>query len=201
MATVEKIRKDIEKTKEKISAQQKRLRELEAQLTALQSDIASGKLALRAEGGDAPKKTRTAPAGETGVPKAARPAPKPLVVSGDAQEVWKQTLTLIAKNNPPLLGLIRNEKFIGEKDGVYRICLPLSKKGISFEKLNQPNWKKQIEDCLQQACGKACHFEAVLEKTDAAQEAVHQTLDNAQQSLIDAFGRETVQIDEEGMKQ
>lgn len=33
MATIEKIRKDIEKTKEKISAQQKRLRELEAQLT------------------------------------------------------------------------------------------------------------------------------------------------------------------------
>ena len=33
MATVEKIRKDIEKTKEKISAQQKRLREREAQLT------------------------------------------------------------------------------------------------------------------------------------------------------------------------
>ena len=33
MATVEKIRKDIEKTKEKISAQQTRLRELEAQLT------------------------------------------------------------------------------------------------------------------------------------------------------------------------
>ena len=33
MATVEKILKDIEKTKEKISAQQKRLRGLEAQLT------------------------------------------------------------------------------------------------------------------------------------------------------------------------
>ena len=33
MATVEKIRKDIEKTKEKISAQQKHLRDLEAQLT------------------------------------------------------------------------------------------------------------------------------------------------------------------------
>ena len=33
MATVEKIRKDIEKAKEKISVQQKRLRELEAQLT------------------------------------------------------------------------------------------------------------------------------------------------------------------------
>lgn len=33
MATIEKIRKDIEKTKEKISAQQKRLRELETQLT------------------------------------------------------------------------------------------------------------------------------------------------------------------------
>ena len=33
MATVEKIRRDIEKTKEKISEQQKRLRTLEAQLT------------------------------------------------------------------------------------------------------------------------------------------------------------------------
>jgi septal ring factor EnvC (AmiA/AmiB activator) len=33
MATVEKIRKDIEKVKGKISAQQQRLRELEAQLT------------------------------------------------------------------------------------------------------------------------------------------------------------------------
>ena len=33
MATTEKIRKDIEKTKEKIATQQKRLRELEAQLT------------------------------------------------------------------------------------------------------------------------------------------------------------------------
>ena len=32
-ATVEKIRRDIEKTKEKISEQQKRLRALEAQLT------------------------------------------------------------------------------------------------------------------------------------------------------------------------
>ena len=32
MATVEKIRRDIEKTKEKISEQQKRLRALEAQL-------------------------------------------------------------------------------------------------------------------------------------------------------------------------
>lgn len=32
MATTEKIRKDIEKTKEKISEQQKRLRSLEAQL-------------------------------------------------------------------------------------------------------------------------------------------------------------------------
>lgn len=33
MATVEKIRRDIERTKEKIAEQQKRLRSLEAQLT------------------------------------------------------------------------------------------------------------------------------------------------------------------------
>ena len=40
MATVEKIRRDIEKTKEKISEQQKRLRTLEAQLTEEVSSIA-----------------------------------------------------------------------------------------------------------------------------------------------------------------
>ena len=177
-----------------------RIGELEAKLSAIQSDIASGKLAMRAEGGEIPKKAKAVPAGETAAPKAAKPAPKPIVVSGDAQEIWKQTLSLIAKNNPPLLGLIRNEKFIGEENGVYRISLPLSKKGISFEKLNQPNRKKQIENFLQQASGKPCHFEAVLEKTDAAQEAVHQILDKAEQSLIDTFGREAVQIDEEGMK-
>ena len=185
---------------EDVSALVERIGELEAKLSAIQSDIASGKLAVRAEGGEAPKKAKSAPAGETAAPKAAKPAPKPIVVSGDAQEIWKQTLSLIAKNNPPLLGLIRNEKFIGEENGVYRVSLPLSKKGISFEKLNQPNRKKQIEDFLQQASGKPCHFEAVLEKTDAAQEAVHQILDKAEQSLIDTFGRETVQIDEEGMK-
>ena len=37
MATVEKIRRDIEKTREKISEQQKRLRALEAQLTEEES--------------------------------------------------------------------------------------------------------------------------------------------------------------------
>ena len=185
---------------EDVSALVERIGELEAKLSAIQSDIASGKLAMRAEGGEIPKKAKAVPAGETAAPKAAKPAPKPIVVSGDAQEIWKQTLSLIAKNNPPLLGLIRNEKFIGEENGVYRISLPLSKKGISFEKLNQPNRKKQIENFLQQASGKPCHFEAVLEKTDAAQEAVHQILDKAEQSLIDTFGRETVQIDEEGMK-
>ncbi|MCI6036465.1 MAG: DNA polymerase III subunit gamma/tau [Clostridiales bacterium] len=185
---------------EDVSALVERIGELEAKLSAIQSDIASGKLAMRAEGGEIPKKAKAVPAGETAAPKAAKPAPKPIVVSGDAQEIWKQTLSLIAKNNPPLLGLIRNEKFIGEENGVYRISLPLSKKGISFEKLNQPNRKKQIENFLQQASGKPCHFEAVLEKTDAAQEAVHQILDKAEQSLIDTFGREAVQIDEEGMK-
>ena len=38
MATVEKIRKDIEKTKEKISAQQKRLRELVRMVKAVRMD-------------------------------------------------------------------------------------------------------------------------------------------------------------------
>ena len=39
MATVEKIRKDIEKTKEKIFAQQKRLRELQKKQRALEAQL------------------------------------------------------------------------------------------------------------------------------------------------------------------
>lgn len=87
-----------------MSALVERIGELEAKLSAIQSDIASGKLAVRAEGGETPKKAKSVPAGETAAPKAAKPAPKPIVVSGDAQEIWKQTLSLIAKNNPPLPG-------------------------------------------------------------------------------------------------
>ena len=45
MATVEKIRRDIEKTKEKISEQQKRLRALEAQPAFLKA-YASGLITL-----------------------------------------------------------------------------------------------------------------------------------------------------------
>ena len=51
MATVEKIRKDIEKTKEKIAVQQKRLRELEAQLTEEENlEIVRMVKAVRMEG-------------------------------------------------------------------------------------------------------------------------------------------------------
>lgn len=42
MATTEKIRKDIEKTREKIAEQQKRLRALEAQLTEEESTHGKG---------------------------------------------------------------------------------------------------------------------------------------------------------------
>ena len=64
---------------EDVSALVERISELEAQLTALQSDIASGKLALRAEGGDTPKKARRPlrRREKRARPKPPEPAPKP----------------------------------------------------------------------------------------------------------------------------
>ena len=179
-------------TGESSEALLERIGELEAQLTQLQSKLDSGDYTtVAAPAAEAAPKRSAKPAGEEAVP--AKPAPKP--IPADAAGVWKEFLSLLSKNEPPLHGLLRNERFLGEENGTYRVQIAHAKKDFSYVKLNQPARKEKLTQWLCEAAGKTVLLEILLEgdKPDAAMAS---TRADAQQTLIDTFGRENVQIDE-----
>lgn len=172
-----------------------RIGELEARLGKLEGDIASGRLVAE-EGADksaAPSRKREA-AGGTAQAAATKPATAP--VPSDAKGVWERALSILAKNEPPIFGLLKNERFLGVKGTSYQVLIPFAKKEFSFVRLNQPARRERIAQALSEAAGAPVQFEAVLEQ-DVSEKKLDSVRDEAQQSLIEAFGRETVQIDEE----
>lgn len=185
---------------EDAAALAERVEELEARLARLEGDIESGKLvpaaaapaAAPAPGADAPAKAE-APAPKPAA-KAA-PAPKAAPVSGDAKAIWDKALQDLAKNEPPLYGLLRKERFIGARGTVYQVLIPASKKEFSYVRLNQQARRDRIAKALSDAAGTPLTFEAVLEQ-DAAEKRMESVRDEAQRTLIEAFGRDLVQIDE-----
>ena len=185
---------------EDAAALAERVEELEAKLARLENDLQSGKLvpaaaapaATPAPGGDAPAKAE-APAAKPAA-KAA-PAPKAAPVSGDAKAIWDKALQDLAKNEPPLYGLLRKERFIGAKGTVYQVLIPASKKEFSYVRLNQQARRDRIAKALSDAAGTPLTFEAVLEQ-NAAEKRMETMRDEAQRTLIEAFGRDLVQIDE-----
>ena len=172
----------------------------QAKLARLENDLQSGKLvpaaaapaATPAPGGDAPAKAE-APAAKPAA-KAA-PAPKAAPLSGDAKAIWDKALQDLAKNEPPLYGLLRKERFIGAKGTVYQVLIPASKKEFSYVRLNQQARRDRIAKALSDAAGTPLTFEAVLEQ-NAAEKRMETMRDEAQRTLIEAFGRDLVQIDE-----
>ena len=185
---------------EDAAALAERVEELEARLARLEGDLQSGKLvpaaaapaATPAPGGDAPAKAE-APAAKPAA-KAA-PAPKAAPVSGDAKAIWDKALQDLAKNEPPLYGLLRKERFIGAKGTVYQVLIPASKKEFSYVRLNQQARRDRIAKALSDAAGMPLTFEAVLEQ-NAEEKRMESVRDEAQRTLIEAFGRDLVQIDE-----
>ena len=185
---------------EDAAALAERVEELEAKLARLENDLQSGKLvpaaaapaATPAPGGDAPAKAE-APAAKPAA-KAA-PAPKAAPVSGDAKAIWDKALQDLAKNEPPLYGLLRKERFIGAKGTVYQVLIPASKKEFSYVRLNQQARRDRIAKALSDAAGTPLTFEAVLEQ-NAAEKRMETMRDEAQRTLIETFGRDLVQIDE-----
>ena len=185
---------------EDAAALAERVEELEARLARLEDDVKSGRLvpaaaapaAAPAPGADAPAKAE-APAAKPAA-KAA-PAPKAAPVSGDAKAIWDKALQDLAKNEPPLYGLLRKERFIGARGTVYQVLIPASKKEFSYVRLNQQARRDRIAKALSDAAGMPLTFEAVLEQ-DAAEKRMESVRDEAQRTLIEAFGRDLVQIDE-----
>ncbi len=184
---------------EDAAALAERVEELEAKLARLENDLQSGKLvsaaapsAAPASGGDAPAKAE-APAAKPAAKIA--PVPKPAPVSGDAKAIWDKALQDLAKNEPPLYGLLRKERFIGAKGTVYQVLIPASKKEFSYVRLNQQARRDRIAKALSEAAGTPLTFEAVLEQ-NAEEKRMESVRDEAQRTLIEAFGRDLVQIDE-----
>ena len=54
----------------------------------------------------------------------------------------------LAKNEPPLYGLLRKERFIGAKGTVYQVLIPASKKEFSYVRLNQQARRDRIAKAL-----------------------------------------------------
>ncbi len=184
---------------EDAAALAERVEELEAKLARLENDLQSGKLvpaaapsAAPASGGDAPAKAE-APAAKPAAKIA--PVPKPAPVSGDAKAIWDKALQDLAKNEPPLYGLLRKERVIGARGTVYQVLIPASKKEFSYVRLNQQARRDRIAKALSDAAGTPLTFEAVLEQ-NAEEKRMESVRDEAQRTLIEAFGRDLVQIDE-----
>ena len=168
------------------SALLERVSELEATLKRLEAQGPAPKPA-------APK----AAASKTAAPKAAAPVPpKPPQASADAQSVWKAALDILKKSDPSLFGLLLRETFLGQSEGVYRVSIPPEKKEFSYLRLTQPARRERVAAALSEAAGHPVDFEPVLAQ-DARERHLDQRRDEAQRSLIDTFGRDLVQIDEE----
>ena len=93
-----------------------------------------------------------------------------------------------------MLAFIKTSRFIGAKGNVYQVMLPLDRK-THADFLNQGARKERMCAILTEITGTQTMFEAVVE-TDKGAVRMDNVRSAAQQSLIDTFGRENVQIDE-----
>ena len=101
----------------------------------------------------------------------------------------------LKKNDPSLFALLKRERFLGAKGNVYQVMIPYAKKEFSYLRLNQQSRKDAISKVLSEVSGQRLLFEAVLE-SEVGDKKMDALRNDAQQSLIETFGRETVQIDE-----
>ncbi|MEA5144545.1 MAG: DNA polymerase III subunit gamma/tau [Candidatus Limiplasma sp.] len=181
---------------EDTAALQERIAELEGKLTALTQALDSGRLAAAAV-------TFKATTQQTLTPEVARPpaakttgAPPPT----DEQQIWEAALTLIAKTEPPLLGLLKKERFIGCRDGVFRVQVAFERKDFSLVQLNKPTRQETVARALSEAAGKPLRFEAVLDGDGGASQGNDLREENVR-TLASAVGRDLLQVDDGNSRQ
>lgn len=177
-------------TAENPAALLERIGELEAKLAGFEKAIASGTVMVSAS---APSNTAEKAAAKDKTEKSVQPsvpeAPK------DEKTIWERMLDELKKNDPSLFALLKRERFLGAKGNVYQVMIPYAKKEFSYLRLNQQSRKDAISKVLSEVSGQRLLFEAVLE-SEVGDKKMDALRNDAQQSLIETFGRETVQIDE-----
>jgi len=172
-----------------------RIATLEAKLGALTTALDNGQFAATETA-----KPRVAKSSDAAMPARDAAPAKPKPAPANEQEVWEQTLGLIAKTEPPLFGLLKKERFIGAKGTVYQVQVAFERKDFSFAQLNKPARRESVSRALSEVAGTALTFEAVLEGDGGARLQSDLRDENAR-TLIDSFGREAVQIDDTEPKQ
>ena len=177
---------------EDASALLERIGELEAKLSSLESAIASGAVAVTVKPSDNEATVRKS----TSKPVDAQPAkPELPPAPSDEKAIWDKTLDELKKTDPPVFALLKKERFLGANGNVYQVLIPYAKKEFSYVRLNQQARKEAIGKVLSAVSGQKLLFEAVLE-SDVGDRKMDAARSDAQQALIDTFGRENVQIDE-----
>ncbi len=172
------------------SALLERLGELEAKLSRLEADIASGQLVSAAAVQPASAPKAAAPKAEAAQP----PKPQLPPVPADAQGVWDRVIDTIKKKDPSMLAFVKTCRFIGTKGNTYQVMVPITAKA-KYDYLTQPARKERLNALLTEITGQPSLFEAVME-TDVGNQKLDVVREAAQKTLIDTFGRENVQIDE-----
>ena len=177
---------------EDASALLERIGELEAKLSSLESAIASGAVAVTVKPSDNEATVRKS----TSKPVDAQPAkPELPPAPSDEKAIWDKTLDELKKTDPPVFALLKKERFLGANGNVYQVLIPYAKKEFSYVRLNQQARKEAIGKVLSTVSGQKLLFEAVLD-SDVGDRKMDAARSDAQQTLIDTFGRENVQIDE-----
>ncbi|MEA5014138.1 MAG: DNA polymerase III subunit gamma/tau [Candidatus Limiplasma sp.] len=190
-----------------------RLSEAERKLEALTQAVASGAVlpgasgpAPKAEGASlASESPKPAPASKEGTapePKDRKSVVEKLAKAASSGEdndpaaIWQKALAAISKTEPPLFGLLRAERFLGAKGNAYQLLIPFAKKDFTYLKLSQPARIDMVSKALSEAAGMPLVFQPVLEGdlSSAKKEAVQ---DQVQSMLVETFGRDLVQIDDE----
>ena len=161
-----------------VSALLERLEELEARIVKIES----GAVKVAVQPSD-----RSESKGEKKTP--ARPA-----VPKEGAAAWNDALKILKKNQPGIFGPVSQGTFDGCVNHVYRLVYPKDM-AIFVNMLSAPDRREAVEKALQEAGDADARFEAKLmqEKTDVNAEKM--ASDNAR-TLIEAFGRDKVQIED-----
>ena len=193
------LRACVPETGESYAALAERVAELERRLAAGIAPQMPGKEEA------APKKTAT-PAqngnAETAKPAAAVPAAaegdrKPdAAAAGDGAAVWKKAMSAL-RQQPMLFGLLRNGRFVSERDGLFTAAFDRTTGGIHVNLLNGEAQSAAVSAALSAAAGRECRFRAVLEGEDGDGGADASAKKRAEENLgriSSFFGRENVRV-------
>ncbi len=186
------LRACAEQKGEDTAALLERIATLETKLSAFIGQVGSGQLQPVQPQQKADTKPQEKVNAQATVADKAKSTPLPPT---DEQAIWEEMLKLIAKTEPPLLGLLKKERFVGSQDGVFRVQVAFERKDFTLLQLNKPARRDVIARALSEVAGKPLAFEAVLDGDGGAGKEDKLREENLR-TLTSTVGRDLLHVDE-----